>query len=553
MIILIHSNSLKPVAVEKDGENLVLPFSDCTTAFWHLAEKYPDELIFWCERNLQPYLNRFELHDIFHHDLIMASYAVKMRFFPDAIGYIDQLPFVNVNREVNYPSWKMSADIGGIKGRTLLRFKERFGKIKDFQMLLNSVAKLGQQNGLFCYSAPQLVKREKSGRGKQRLSFDCSALRTGSFDSRSGQATLSSEQDQPGRLKGIKTTASTAQLFAFVYSHYKSIRLFLLFWCFIKYEKSFPLFSFLAAFFNKKYFRNEVDLSDIEIRSDRNSSMGKSIDVIIPTMGRREYLQQVLEDLKQQTHLPEKVIVVEQNPAKQSVTDLPELHNAVWPFKVIHHFINQTGACNARNLALEEVNAHWVFFADDDIRLKPELLENGLKELERLGLGCLNMNCKQEGEATVFPKIKQWGSFGSGTSLVNARYCKKLRFDEVFEYGFGEDQDYGMQLRLAGCDIIYHPGIEILHLKAPRGGFREEIVQPWEKDEPKPSPTLMAFMKKYYSPEQLRGYKVELFLRFYNKQKVKNPKKYLKLMRIRWKRCEEWTYQLRTKKGFIRE
>ena len=35
---------------------------------------------------------------------------------PDEIGYIDQLPFVNPNNDVLYPTWKMSTDVGGIKG-----------------------------------------------------------------------------------------------------------------------------------------------------------------------------------------------------------------------------------------------------------------------------------------------------------------------------------------------------------------------------------------------------------------------------------------------------
>ena len=210
----------------------------------------------------------------------------------------------------------------------------------------------------------------------------------------------------------------------------------------------------------------------------------------------------------------------------------------------MHHFTHQTGACNARNLALEEVSDDWVFFADDDIRFEIDLLQKSLNELNRLGVDCLNINCKQEEEKTIFPKIKQWGSFGSGTSIVNSKFCKNINFDEIFEYGFGEDQDYGMQLRYGGCDIIYHPNIEIKHLKAPRGGFRQTSLPPWEKDKPKPSPTLMVYAKKYYTPEQLKGYKTEFFLRYYSRQEIKNPSKYLKRMKEGWKRSEEWAERL---------
>jgi GT2 family glycosyltransferase len=235
---------------------------------------------------------------------------------------------------------------------------------------------------------------------------------------------------------------------------------------------------------------------------------------------------------------------VEQNPEPGSSSELPELKTKIWPFEIIHHFTHQTGACNARNIALKEVTAEWVFFADDDIRFNADLLEKSLSEIKRLGADCLNINCKQEGEDTEFHKIKQWGSFGSGTSIVNTRYCKEVRFDQVFEYGFGEDKDYGMQLRNAGCDIIYHPELEILHLKAPRGGFREISSVPWEKDAPKPSPTLMVYAKKHYTAEKLKSFKTELFLRYYTKQEIKDPVKYIKSMKERWKRSEEWARAL---------
>ncbi|MGY5850378.1 glycosyltransferase family 2 protein [Salegentibacter sp. F14] len=517
MLLLIHKHAEKLVRVHYKGGDLKVKETDICRNFWDLAEQYPEELICWCEEEFENYLHPESWQEVFHHNLIMASYAVKSDYLPGAIGYIDQLPFVNVSRNLKYATWRMSTDVGGIKGEVLLKFKNLFGPIRDFGLLLNSVAKLGQQNGLFCYSVPQLVKE---------------GLRL----SPSGQA-------QPDTVN-VKATASSKELFAFVYSHYKSIRVWLLFWCFMKYENSFPFLTVVRAVFQQKYFKKEVDLSDIVVKSMKPENTGNRIDVIIPTLGRRKYLLQVLEDLKVQSLLPNEVIVVEQNPQSDSQSALTELKTRNWPFNIVHHFTHQTGACNARNIALEEVDADWVFFADDDIRFEPDLLHNSLDELKRLGVPCLNINCKQEGEMTVFHKIKQWGSFGSGTSIVNAGYCKKLRFDEVFEYGFGEDQDYGMQLRYAGCDIIYHPEIETLHLKAPRGGFRELNLPPWQQDKPKPSPTLMIYVRKYYTVHQLKGYKNELFLRYYLMQEIKSPIKYLKMMRERWRKSEEWSEKL---------
>jgi len=508
MIILIHQNSQQVVKVLKGGTEIEISDTLCTKAFWELAEKFPKEIIAWCEEKFSADLNIEKWAQVFHQDLIMASYAIENTFFPESIGYIDQLPFVNVNRKVLYSTWQMSSDVGGIKGETLLKFKSLFEENNDFDFLLNSIAKIGQQNGLFCYSAPGLVRQISD--------------------------------------KKPKATATSSQLFSFVYSYYNTIWTSVLFWCYWKYEDEFPLKAYLLAFLKEKCFLQKVDLSAIKIQSNKKTETSNSIDVIIPTMGRPKYLLQVIEDLSHQSLLPKKLIVVEQNPDINSISDLPELHSKTWPFKITHHFIHQTGACNARNMALKEVNSDWIFFADDDIRFEPDILEKVLKEISRLGVSAINMNCKQKGEKTIFKKIKQWGSFGSGTSIVKSIFAKQCAFSPIFEHGYGEDADFGMQLRNVGCDIIYHPEIEILHLKAPMGGFREKPVLAWEHEQPlpKPSPTLMAFALKFYSPQQIKGFKTSLILKYYNKQDIKNPITYIHEMRKRWKKSEEWARKL---------
>ncbi|WP_081211277.1 glycosyltransferase family 2 protein [Salegentibacter sediminis] len=511
MLLIIHQHAARLVRVHYKGEDLKVKETDLCRIFWDLAEQYPEELICWCEESYVDEFNKSLLKEIFPHDLIMASYALEHSYFPEQIGYIDQHPAINVNPEVRYGTWRMSTDVGGIKGKTLLYFRDSFGKIKDIGFLLNSIAKSGQHNGLFCYSEPGFFK------------------------------TSLVKQYIPQPVAGI------SELFSFVYMHYKTGRVWLLLWCFIKFERSLPILSLLRLFFRKKYFLKEIDLRNLEKKRVNKLPKSISIDVIIPTLGRREYLLRVLDDLKKQSLLPKKVVVVEQNPDPKSQTELPELSSKAWPFEIVHHFIHKTGACTARNMALEEVDADWVFFADDDIRLTSNLLQSSLEELNRLGINCLNLNAYQTGEKQFFHKIKQWGSFGSGVSIVNSKFTKDLRFEEVFEYGFGEDQEYGMQLRNAGCDIIYHPDLKILHLKAPRGGFRDISLPPWKNDGPKPSPTIMLFAQKYFSAYQLKGFKTELFFRNYDFGKTLNPIKYWRNMQLRWNKSKNWAKKLSLK------
>lgn len=118
-----------------------------------------------------------------------------------------------------------------------------------------------------------------------------------------------------------------------------------------------------------------------------------------------------------------------------------------------------------------------------------------------------------------------------------------------FEFGYGEDSDFGMQLRNIGADVIYFPSPEILHLSAPMGGFRTKPVLAWKYDivQPKPSPTVMLYKQLHLTDEQIKGYKTILFFKFYKAQTIKNPIKYYKSFQKQWKQSLYWANELITK------
>ena len=507
MVLLIHKKGEKVLKVIRNEQEVPFEKNDFCGIIWELAGKFPDEMLYWVEEEFQDRFERSNLKSVFPHSRVMASYSIKSKYLPDDIGYIDQLPFINLNREVRYPTWRMSTDVGGVNSSVLLKFQSILRDTFNFGYLLNSVAKIGQQNGLFCYSDPALVN-------------------------------IKSEQEPVAM-------ASKTELFSFVSQHYKSIWALVLFYCLVRYEKVFPLFAFLKSLFKRDFFKLEVDLSGIELETFSKEETN-SIDVIIPTIGRPKYLTQVVKDLSEQSLLPKRIIIIEQNPDLEAESEISDLLTTDWPFEIVHHFTHKTGACMARNLALKEVKSDWVFLADDDIRISDKVLEQTVVEAGKLGVDCINLNCKQPGGETVFKKIKQWGSFGSGTSMVKSHFAVINSFSEVFEHGYGEDSDYGMKLRQSGCDIIYHPDLIIEHLKAPIGGFRKKPVLAWEKERPlpKPSPTIMIFAKKYFSEKQLKGYRISLLLKSYSNQPIRNPFKYFKQMQKRWKRSEEWSKKL---------
>jgi GT2 family glycosyltransferase len=250
--------------------------------------------------------------------------------------------------------------------------------------------------------------------------------------------------------------------------------------------------------------------------------------------------------LSKQTLLPSQVIIIEQNPHQDSSSELDYLKHNSWPFNVVHEFTNQTGACKARNLALSKVKASYGFFADDDIRIGKNVLKEAIDRMVLYKWQVATLSCLQKDEEELSKQDKQWSSFGSGCSFFETKALQGVQFDLALEHGFGEDIDFGMQIRNKGIDVVYFPNINIIHLKAPIGGFRTKFEFPWDKETtpPKPSPTIMYNRKKNTTKQQVLGYKTVLFFKYYKVQKIKNPLRYLNHFKKQWDKSVYWANKL---------
>lgn len=510
MIIIYHNHS-KVVSLNIDDCSIINKINTLSIAGFlvAVAKEYPDEILVWCHASLKEYLNISEIENLFHHKKLLFSYNPFDNFFLDKrIGYVDESPFIKINTAVTFPTWQMSSLVGGIHSSVLLASRDSVVFENNLDYFLSSLAKRAMSKGLLCYSEPKLLK-------------------------------------QPALLPPTK--ASVSILFRFVKQHYKTRWVFLLLLNFILHEKKLPLLPFLFSFFYKNRSSCLIDLDTIKLQSSLTVIDKATVDVIIPTIGRKEHLYTILVDLKSQSHLPINVIIVEQNSALGSESELDYLHNEEWPFIIKHTFTHQSGACNARNIALKQIISEWIFFADDDIRIGKNFLQTTLEEIKKLGVKTVSISCLRKEEKQIFKNIFQWGSFGAGCSFVAAASLKDCKFKMGYEFGFGEDSDFGMQLRNRGYDILFLPQPKILHLKAPIGGFRTKPVLEWHKDDiqPKPSPTVMLYIISHNSNEQLKGYKTTLFFKFYKHQKIKNPYRYFKMFQKQWDRSIFWANQLK--------
>ncbi|MEP6802946.1 MAG: glycosyltransferase family A protein [Flavobacterium sp.] len=512
MIIIYHKQN-KVVEVKHGEENVVFSGHNIAKTLFELGIKFPGRLIIWCHYDLKSNLNIAEFPLIFHHNKIIASYnPFEKEYLSNAIGYVEESPFIKINKKVSYPTWQMSSNVGGIQTSVLATFKNQISATNNFDYFLNSLAKLAMPNGVLCYSEPKLLK-DYLGTGK-------------------------------------KQSSSNFVLFRFVKQHYKTRWTFLLFLDLFLYERRIAFLPLLLSmFYSKRKLKNDSIIEGIIVQSKKEVISNGTIDVIIPTIGRKQYIYDVLKDLSKQTYLPINVVIVEQNPLPESISELDYISGENWPFVIKHIFTHQTGACNARNLALAEVKSEWVFLNDDDNRFDENLLKDVFSNIKKYGIKAISTSYLQRNEIKTDIVINQSSIFGSGNSFIHSDYLPKVTFNKMFEFGYGEDSDFGMQLRNLGVDIIYFPKLEILHLKAPMGGFRIKPVLEWHKDliQPKPSPTIMLYKILHLSKHQINGYKTILFLKFYKAQTIKNPIRYFSSFKKQWKQSEYWANQLKTK------
>lgn len=511
MIVVYHKNN-KVIAVESQGRSIIFSQKEIIKTLLEMAISFPDDLLIWCEIDLKPNLNFLAIPEIFHHSKIMASFNLSGKsFLSDAIDYVEVTPFIKVQKNVSYPTWQMSGSVGGIFASTLSNFKQELNVTDNFDYFLNSLAKLAMPTGLFCYSEPKLLvnKFNRDDKQKSNLFF----------------------------------------VFQFVKQHYKTRWIFLLFLNLFIYERKIALLPFLSSLFYRKRKIKGSLLENIEVRSTKKVVETGTIDVIIPTIGRKEYLFDVLKDLSAQTHLPKNVIIVEQNTTPESISELDYLTSENWPFIIKHTFTHQAGACNARNVALSQVDSEWVFLNDDDNRFEAELIDQTLKNCIQFGSKVASNSYLKIKEQKKNNNINQSAIFGSGNSFIASSLLKKVSFRMGFEFGYGEDSDFGMQLRNLGEDVIYFPTPEITHLSAPMGGFRTKPVLAWQNEpiQPKPSPTIMLFNQLHFTKKQIKGYKSILFFKFYRSQTIKNPIRYLNNFNKQWIQSLHWANELKNK------
>jgi glycosyltransferase involved in cell wall biosynthesis len=289
-----------------------------------------------------------------------------------------------------------------------------------------------------------------------------------------------------------------------------------------------------------------------------------TVSFLIPTMMRQEMTHQLLMDLNEQTYLPTTVIIVDATPKEKR-----EMHwydKKQFRFELLVKWQTSKGSCRARNEAIELSKDDYIIFADDDIRIQPNYIENHIRFLQTYkadacnGLDIQADNFSQGLEdlelkiSKLSPerfKVGVTSSFNNANSCVLRKHVNMLGGNDInYDGGYGEDGDFGLSLVKKGITVMYNSFSRNLHLKPPAGGYRwwgseakilgkKRKKQPWELDtpvgivRPVPSPTIMYQILKHFDKRAENEYTIKYFLYHFIKGKKQDIP--MKIITLPWK------------------
>lgn len=266
------------------------------------------------------------------------------------------------------------------------------------------------------------------------------------------------------------------------------------------------------------------------------------VSFVIPTMNRQAHTKILLQDTQQQTLPVFEVVVVDATAEEKRDPNAYQQDRYSFNLKVAWQ--KTKGSCRARNEAIDLCTGDYIIFADDDIRVNPDYVENHIKFLQTYNADACNgldimaahlrqdltdLNRRLNNLGTSRWKAGCTSNFSNANSCVSKIYIEKLIGNDVnFDGGYGEDSDFGLTLLKQGAIVLFNPFSANLHLKPPTGGYRDwglqarilgkkRKQQPWELNTPVkyirpiPSPTVTYGILKHFSDQQVKEWEHKYF------------------------------------------
>ena len=224
------------------------------------------------------------------------------------------------------------------------------------------------------------------------------------------------------------------------------------------------------------------------------------VSIVIPTLNRYEYLNDVLADLEKQTYKNFDVWICDQSEPFNG-----DFYQG-WNLEL--HVIEQQQKALwfARNRCIESSDSEYLLFFDDDSRVAPDWIEAHLK-------CCLNNDCLISAGTTItFSGVGNSTKSGyyhlsdvldTGNVLIHRSVFDKTGlFDIAFERMRMGDGEFGIRCLLNGFIVISNPLATRIHLKVQTGGLRQmgawDAIHNIGLFKPKPIPSALYLARKHF-------------------------------------------------------
>lgn len=239
------------------------------------------------------------------------------------------------------------------------------------------------------------------------------------------------------------------------------------------------------------------------------------ISIIIPTIERYPYLITALNQLMLQSIMPFEVIIIDQTPKKDRK---PELFDGYEKIGLRYFSMDKSGQCGSRNLGLLESSGDYILFIDDDVEVKPELLEQHIRCIEYFDADVSCGVCDEVDAGPIphdYSFIRHSDVFPTNNGMVKRSTLEKSGFfDMAFDHGQRADGDLGARIYKTGARLILNPEIRVFHHRAPRGGLRKHNVRKVTYSSSRkyithfriPHPTELYLNKQHFSAREQKEY-----------------------------------------------
>lgn len=225
------------------------------------------------------------------------------------------------------------------------------------------------------------------------------------------------------------------------------------------------------------------------------------VTIILPTLNRYFYLENVLEDLEKQTYKNFEVVVLDQSDRYE-----PKFYRSFGDINIKPIHLKKKGVWNARNNGIKQAAGEVIVFTEDDVRLNSQWLENHMKCLEYFQCDISSgLLIDSESQLIKNKPVFKWSEqLPTGNVAIRKNVFKTTGlFDLQFEGQRMGDGEFGLRCYLDGFKNISNPAAYCVDIKADTGGFRE--FGSWDAYRtknllgPRPVPSVLYFYRKYFS------------------------------------------------------